>query len=246
MPEGRMLRKKISRDEEVAKLSNFSIILYTWSIPFLDVEGKILADSHILKGIVVPHLKQFTLKRIRKCVEELGKSPLVIVYGNGHKYMKFKGFNKNQKINKEREAPSEIPDPTPDQLQSNSRVTPAEVKLSKVNISKDQQNQASPEYFKEPTKEQKEELTKIHILLSEQRFNIYTFIARVRKSKGYFPPVETMIKIGYQVLKSKPANLWGYFTEALKKELPRAFADLNIKEAEELKNMPVKIGDLLK
>lgn len=125
MPEGRMLRKKISRDEEVAKLSDKTIVLYTWCIPHLDVKGKILADAHILKGVVVPHLKNFTLKVIDKCVNEMGDSGLVVVYGNGHKYMQFKGFNKNQKINEDREAPSEIPDPTPEQLQSNSRVTPA-------------------------------------------------------------------------------------------------------------------------
>ena len=135
MPEGRMLKKKISRDEIVAKLSDKTIILYTWCIPHLDVRGKILADAHILKGVVVPFLKNFTLKTIEKCVDELGKSGLVVVYGNGHKYMKFKGFDKNQKINIDREAPSEIPDPTPDQLQSNSGVTPAKVNY-KLIISK--------------------------------------------------------------------------------------------------------------
>jgi len=135
MPEGRMLKKKISRDEEVAKLSDKTIILYTWCIPHLDVKGKILADAHILQGVVVPYLKRFTRKVIEKCVDELGKSPLVVVYGNGHKYMKFKGFSKNQKVNEEREAPSEIPDPTPDQLQSKSGVTPA-INKEKVIISK--------------------------------------------------------------------------------------------------------------
>jgi len=136
MPEGRMLRKKISRDEIVSSLSKNSIILYTWCIPFLDVEGKIFADSHILKGIVVPFIPSFTLKVIKSCVDEIGKSGLVVVYGNSHKYMKFKGFSKNQKINKDREAPSEIPDPTPDLIRSNSGLTPAKVNISKDKVSK--------------------------------------------------------------------------------------------------------------
>ena len=134
MPEGRMLRKKISRDEVVAKLSDKAIILYTWCIPHLDVRGKILADAHILKGIIVPYLKGFTLPMIEKCVKELGDSGLVIVYGGSHKYMKFNGFSKNQKIDEDREALSEIPDPTQEELTSNSGVTPAKDKISKDKI----------------------------------------------------------------------------------------------------------------
>ncbi len=137
MPEGRMLRKKISRDEVVAKLSDKAIILYTWCIPHLDVRGKILADAHILKGVVVPYLKGFTLTNIEKCIKELGDSGLVIVYGEYHKYMKFNGFSKNQKIDEDREALSEIPDPTQEELTSNSRVTPAKDKISKDKISED-------------------------------------------------------------------------------------------------------------
>lgn len=81
-----MLNKKISRDEEIPKLSKEAIILYTWSIPHLDVEGKIHADACILKGLVVPYLKFMTLKMIDKCVDELKKTLLVVVYGNGYKY----------------------------------------------------------------------------------------------------------------------------------------------------------------
>jgi hypothetical protein len=147
MPKGRMINKTISIDEEVAKLSDRAIILYTWAIPHLDVEGKILADATILKGVVVPYLKSFTLKVIEKCVNELGSTSLVCVYGNGHKYMKFLGFDKNQNHNKDREAPSEIPDPTLEQLQSKSRLTPAKVKLSKVKLSKDANAQLSGEDF---------------------------------------------------------------------------------------------------
>jgi len=139
MPRGRMLNKSISVDEEVAKLSEKAIILFTFCIPHLDVDGKISANVDILKGVVVPYLKNFTKKKIEKCIQELAKSPLVLLYGSEHKYMQFLGFNSNQKINKEREAPSEIPDPPPELLKSKSRSTPAKVKLnlSKVNLSKD-------------------------------------------------------------------------------------------------------------
>jgi hypothetical protein len=132
-----MLNKKIAKDEVLPLLSKEALILYTWSIPHLDVEGKIHADAHILKGLVVPYLRYMTLPVIEKCVDELNQTPLVAVYGNGYKYMKFLGFEKNQDVRPDREAPSEIPDPTPDQLQSKSGVTLAKVKLSKDKIRED-------------------------------------------------------------------------------------------------------------
>ena len=136
MPRGRMLNKKISFDEEVAELSLKTALLYTWCIPNLDVEGRILADFNYLKGNIVLYRKDFSIKAIKKCVEELGQSPIVLLYGNSYKYMQFLGFTKNQKIIKDREAPSEIPTPTQEQFVSKSRVTHAKVNISKVNISK--------------------------------------------------------------------------------------------------------------
>ena len=134
MPRGRMLNKKISFDEEVAELSLKTALLYTWCIPNLDVEGRILADFNYLKGNIIPYRKDFSVKAIKKCVEELGQSPLVLLYGNSYKYMQFLGFTKNQKIVKDREAPSEISTPTQEELQSKSRATPAKVNISKDNI----------------------------------------------------------------------------------------------------------------
>lgn len=130
MPKGRMLNKKISFDEVVATLSLKSALFFTWCIPNLDVEGKILGDYNYLKGNVVPYRKDFSLKDIEKCISELHESGLILCYGNGYKYLKFNGFEKNQKINPDKEAISEIPDPTPEQLQSNSRVTLGKVKRS--------------------------------------------------------------------------------------------------------------------
>ena len=134
MPKGRMLNKKISFDEEIAKLSLKTALFYTWCIPNLDVEGRILADFNYLKGHIVPYRKDFNINTIKKCVEEIGQSPLVLLYGNSYKYMQFLGFTKNQKIIKDREAPSQIPAPTQEELQSKSRVTHAKVNISKVNI----------------------------------------------------------------------------------------------------------------
>ena len=135
MPKGRMLNKKISKDIEVARLSCKAALLYSWCIPHLDVEGRIEASPEIIKGVVMPYRKDFTLGVIMKCIEEISKvDGLIVYYGNIHKYMQFLGFSKNQIVNKDREAPSEIPPPTPEQLRSNSGETPAKVKY-KLNIS---------------------------------------------------------------------------------------------------------------
>lgn len=138
MPRGRMLNKTISVDETLAKLPVDTILLYTFCIPHLDIEGRILADIPILKGVVVPYITHYTYKIIEKCISELAKSKLVVTYGEVHKYLQFYGFKKNQTLNPERESPSRIPSPrakqlhlgkTPEQLQSNSDKTPLEIKV---------------------------------------------------------------------------------------------------------------------
>jgi len=135
MPKGRMLNKSISNDEEVAKLSIETALLYTWCISHLDIEGRISGESVILKGIVVPYLDYLTIPKIDKCVEELKNSPLVVVYGSSKRYIQFVGFTKNQKLQRDKEAPTEFPEPTPELLQSYSRETLAKVKGSKEKVS---------------------------------------------------------------------------------------------------------------
>lgn len=129
MPTGRMLKKKISDDEVFEQLSIQSCLLYTWCIPHLDVEGRILADPIQLKGKVVPYIEDIKLKDIPRLCLQLATChpPLVIYYGQYHKYMQFIGFKKNQTLHPERESPSEIPPPTHDLLMSNSGVTPPEL-----------------------------------------------------------------------------------------------------------------------
>lgn len=137
MPKGRMISKKISYDEKVALLSLPAKILYTWCIPHLDVKGRIYAEPQILKGIVVPYVKELTPTKIEKSIQEIAEAGLADIYGSNKQYMLFKGFSKNQNLREDREAESEIPPPTPEQLQSNSRQTPAQVKLSKDKIIKE-------------------------------------------------------------------------------------------------------------
>jgi len=151
MPEGRILKKKISRDKAVAQLSPLSALLFTWFIPHLDVKGRAEGAELAIKGTICPHYNPITVKKIPHLLKEMEKQDLIcIYYRDGYKYLYFKGFEKNQRINIDREAPSEIPPPTPEELQSNSRVTLAKVNLSKVNLSKDNIREATPEFTHPP------------------------------------------------------------------------------------------------
>lgn len=262
MPRGRMLNKKISQDEKVARLSVEATLLYTWCIPFLDFRGRIYGDLWTLKAIV-PHIKEITPRKIKRIRQEWVDADLVVYYGNEkQKYLNFKGFSKNQTLKEGREAESEIPPPTQELLRSYSGVTPTKEKLSKDKISKDKISKVSKrpvdkyvdksnkstntEYFPKPTQQQKKELVLLHTKLKNLGFDIFIFIQRARNQKGYFPPVNIILKIGTVALRTKPKNLWAYFTGALKKELPKCFADLNIQETRKFKQDPMVIGDILK
>lgn len=244
MPRGRMLNKKISQDEKVARLSLEATLLYTWTIAFLDYRGRIYGDLWTLKSIV-PHIKEITPRKISKIITEWVVNDLVIYYGNEkQKYLEFKGFLRNQTLREGREAESEIPAPTPAELQQNSELMTAKVKISKVKISK-VSNEPSAEPFREPTKEEKEAMAQIHNILIKDGFNFYTFMRRCRKQLGYFPPCWTVIKIGETAVKNRPPNLWGYFVKALKNELPQEWAKKNIEESEKFKVQPEILKGLI-
>ena len=132
MPRGRMLNKRISQDDKVAELSIEATLLYTWCIPYLDYRGRMYGDVWTLKAIV-PNIKELTPAKIEKCIIEFVDADLVVYYGDGQKYLEFKGFTKNQTLREGREAESEIPTPT--ELQQNSSGTTAKDKLSKDKLS---------------------------------------------------------------------------------------------------------------
>ena len=142
MAQGRMLSKKISFDEKVAGLSLEATLLYTWCIPHLDCEGRIYAGAEILKGSVVPFIKPLTIQKIAKCVDELAQSGLVLHYGNGHKYLQFNGFENNQNIRKDREAPSVIP--SPELIGSRSGVGQGQIKVNEIKVKESKATTTQP------------------------------------------------------------------------------------------------------
>ena len=101
------------------------------------------------------------------------------------------------------------------------------------------------EPFPMPTADQKEELANLAIKLNQRKFNVFIFIQRVKKAKEYFPPIAGIIKIAHTALKTQPNNLWGYFTKALQIEFPKAFAELNIAEHQQIKKDVTSIDNIM-
>jgi len=180
MPRGRMLNKKISYDERISELSLKAKLLYTWCIPHLDVKGRIYGIAEYIKGNVVPMIKEIKISDIKNLLQEMANLKLIILYGKDEMYVEFTGFGENQNIHEERESKSIIPDPTHEQLMSESCVTPQQVKLSKVKLSKVKYST----HFAKPTPLKVEEYAKtISFSVSGQTFCDY-YEARGWKYKG--------------------------------------------------------------
>jgi len=138
-----MLKKVISESKSLGNLkSDSGRLLYTWVIPFLDIEGRHSADPDIIKGHVFPKVKSMTVAKIRKLLPELVTEGLIILYRNdGESYLQLTKFQEHQKLDPLKEGKSKIPAPRPEDVENkatpdNSGVTPEKSSLSKVKISK--------------------------------------------------------------------------------------------------------------
>ncbi len=133
MAEGRMLKRCISESKKLGRLESDSArLLYTWLIPWLDVEGRHSADPEIIKGHIFPKVKKMTPKKISKLIDLLNDEKLIILYtANGEAYLQFIKFQELQTIRKDREGESKIPPPS-----QGSRITPG-VRQDESSISKD-------------------------------------------------------------------------------------------------------------
>ena len=139
MPEGRMIKRVISESKKLGRLKSDSPrLLYSWLIPWLDVEGRHSADPEIIKGHIFPKVHSMTIKKIERLLQELNDEKLIILYSfDGEVYLEFK--KTIQKIDRTREAKSSIPPPGEGEIlktQENSRVGHENSSTSKLNESK--------------------------------------------------------------------------------------------------------------
>jgi len=158
MAEGRMLKKKISTDVDVADLENpWFLVLFTWGISHLDIEGRITGDPREYKAIVTPLLDKINKDVVLAFFEKGSEIGLIQRYEVGGKWaVQFPGFKKNQSLRPDKEGASIFPAPpkdgplpdnsgtTPGPLPDNSGTTPAERKLSKEKLKEDKERIAPP------------------------------------------------------------------------------------------------------
>jgi len=123
-------------------------------------------------------------------------------------------------------------------------VDPGKVSIGKV--SKDSPAVKLNQPFPKPTNQQKKGLVLLRTKLLEidKKFDLYTYMAAINKKAGYFPPVDSIINIATSAIDNNKTKLWGYFTNALKQEFPKRFADLNIQEHNKYKNEPVVMKEI--
>ena len=132
MAEGRMLSKRVTRSNKIATLSSDTArMIYSWLIPYTDVEGRMEADPRLLKADIAPLLDHITPEVINSVLQELHYIGLLILYtagGEVKQYLEITRLGENQKnLRKDREAPSKIPAPGMEQVRSRSGVGPAEL-----------------------------------------------------------------------------------------------------------------------
>jgi hypothetical protein len=139
MADGRMLSKRVTRSNKIADLSSDTArMIYSWLIPYTDVEGRMEADPRLLKADIAPLLDHITSAVINNVLLELHKIGLIVLYSSDDglkKYLQILKFEENQKnLRKDREAPSHIPGPTPAKVRQNSGegpdLLPPKIKLS--------------------------------------------------------------------------------------------------------------------
>lgn len=128
MAEGRMLKKRISRSKKFASLkSDRARMLYLMIYPHTDVKGRMEADPDLIKSQVVPRLS-LSERQIMEYLQDMASTGLILLWReNGDLYLEITRFEDFQSLREDREAPSTIHDPTPEQLQEFTCIDPGEL-----------------------------------------------------------------------------------------------------------------------
>lgn len=191
MPRGRFISREISLDEKVNALSDDTArLLFTWLIPHLDCEGRLHGDPITVKSIVFPRRKISVLK-IDKYLNEIAKLGLILRYSvDGNAYLLAPHFEKHQLgLQKSKEAQSQIPPPPPELLQSNSRITPPQVKVkAKAKVKVVPAQQSTSENFEVfwkayPKRKSKGHAEKVFAKINPDEQLLATMLATIERAK---------------------------------------------------------------
>lgn len=114
MARGRMLDRRFMESKKLQSVPRDARLAYASILPFLDREGRIIAEPTYLKAIVFRH-SDFTLEEIGAAVRELADAGLVELYADEDnaaiiQYVDFKRFNSPNA----KESKSDLPGPNDD------------------------------------------------------------------------------------------------------------------------------------
>lgn len=139
MAQGRMIQRKISSNKQLPRLLRLlderygaphgaqAVILYTFCIAHLDVEGRMHGDPALVKGNVVPRFAM-SAEDVERYLLAMAEVGLVVYYeAEDDRWLYFPGFDSSQpNLRKDREAPSKAPPPDRGSLIS-AGASPAEL-----------------------------------------------------------------------------------------------------------------------
>lgn len=107
-----MVSKTISTSVKLAKVSDFSALLFTWIIPHTDDFGRMEGSALAVWGIVCP-MRGKTEEQVEEALEELCKNKLILRYEvDGERYLEVVGFDNHQTLKNDRKPAVAAPPPT--------------------------------------------------------------------------------------------------------------------------------------
>lgn len=134
MAKGRFITSDITKDKKINDLSDDTSRLgFTWLVTFADREGRTFGDPALVRSMLFPRRDDISLEQMEAYLQEWHDAGLICWYeAKGDKWIEFPNFDKHQKLRKDREAPSNIPEPG----WSNSGPTPEQdrVKLKDIKL----------------------------------------------------------------------------------------------------------------
>lgn len=141
MAQGRLVKRKITKSKKFAALkTDKARLLWFYMLPFTDVEGRIEADPEDIKDMILRKQRRgFSLVKIEECLQDLHTVGLILLYSvDGTRYLQYTKFADEQVLRRDKEASSEIPDPSTAQVQpidsTETAQPPLSLSLSKPNI----------------------------------------------------------------------------------------------------------------
>src|SRR6266542_1565718 len=109
MAAGRMLLRKISKNEAIARVAHrldeqlgwghggYAVTLFSWCIAHQDSEGRIEGDPRVVRANVLPLMEWITSSYVEAYIRELAREGLLVWYEVwGKKWIWFPGFASSQ------------------------------------------------------------------------------------------------------------------------------------------------------